>query len=489
MSTRSAAVSAVELLVLAGYAAWLLAHPSSLPSDDALFFVRAVDHFSVVELSPHFPGYPAFVIAARALNVLLGDPARAVLAVGALSALSIPVSLYAWARRAGASLELACAAAACALFQPSLPGVALSMLSDPLGIALALWCLVALQSGRFLDAGLLMGLCIAARPSYGVLALAVFACLALLRRDALRPFALVFAGVGIAATAFVLGADGLAYFEEGRRFVAGHFAIWGRGAFAGAERGWGRDLLDLAGGRFGAGAGAAVLALVARFVPARELGTACALAMLLAYATWIVWAQNPDSARHAIPLVFLALGLAVTGAARLRSAALQSVLAGLLLAAALHGFVGSVDLGREPSPLERASRALDAHPDAVLITQWGIEVMRARHPELRIFDAYYGPSTRLAARTTSHREILRISTTQPGAQWRVVAELPARFPGEKGLLLSEWKAGAEGSADGLDIRTAGRDGPARSAHEATAHVRDPRREPGTDGVQERGGDP
>ncbi len=425
-------MAAASLALFVGYAVWLLGHPASPPSDDALFFVRAVTRFSVLELSPHFPGYPAFVLAARSVDALLHDPARSVFLTGALAAVSIPPALYFWVRGAGVAPGFAWAAAACALFQPSLPGVAVSMLSDPLGIALALWCLVAIQRERFLAGGVLMGLCVAARPSCAVLALALFAVLLALRREALSRCALGFAAIGACAAAFVLAADGLAYFAEGVRFSAGHFEIWGRGAGAGS---WLRDVLGLAGGAVNAAVLAAALGFALRSLRARELTTAAALCMAVAYAAWILCAQNPDSARHAVPLLFLALGVTALGLGQSESRGLAASVAALLLASTLQGFVASVDLDQRAAPLERASAELGGRAGAVLITQWGVEWMRAHHPELRIFDPYYAASARLAMQSEAEREVLRLSTSALADPWVALRELPARFPGERSLTL------------------------------------------------------
>ena len=50
----------LALLQLA-WLGWLLAFPVALDSDDALNFAHGVVRFSVLEFSPHFPGYPAFI--------------------------------------------------------------------------------------------------------------------------------------------------------------------------------------------------------------------------------------------------------------------------------------------------------------------------------------------------------------------------------------------------------------------------------------------
>ena len=57
---------------------WLFTFPVALDSDDALNFAHGVTRFSVLEFSPHFPGYPAFIWLARLINLAVDEPARAV---------------------------------------------------------------------------------------------------------------------------------------------------------------------------------------------------------------------------------------------------------------------------------------------------------------------------------------------------------------------------------------------------------------------------
>ena len=60
------------LILLQGvWLCWLLAFPVALDSDDALNFAHGVTRFSVLEFSPHFPGYPAFIWLARLILSLI----------------------------------------------------------------------------------------------------------------------------------------------------------------------------------------------------------------------------------------------------------------------------------------------------------------------------------------------------------------------------------------------------------------------------------
>ena len=60
----------LTLCIWLSWVLWLFQYPLVVSSDDALFFSRGVDRFSVIEFSPHFPGYPAFIALASLLYLL-----------------------------------------------------------------------------------------------------------------------------------------------------------------------------------------------------------------------------------------------------------------------------------------------------------------------------------------------------------------------------------------------------------------------------------
>ena len=160
----------LALLQLA-WLGWLLTFPVALDSDDALNFAHGVVRFSVLEFSPHFPGYPAFIWLARLINLAVDDPARAVqwaslLGSSLLAPLAASLAVRLWQRP-----SLLAPAWLLVLALPLTPTLALSGLSD--GPALAAWlgALLALQQRKIALAGLLLGLMLALRPSYFVLAL------------------------------------------------------------------------------------------------------------------------------------------------------------------------------------------------------------------------------------------------------------------------------------------------------------------------------
>ena len=215
--------------------AWLAAGlPGGARFRRRLNFAHGVVRFSVLEFSP-LSGLPAFVWLARLINLAVDNPTRAVLWASLLGTAPI-APLAAWlAMRLWQRPSLLAPVWLLVLALPLTPTLALSGLSD--GPALAAWlgALLALQQRKIALAGLLLGLMLALRPSYFVLALLPL-WLGMAQQGTRVRFVLPIALVGLACLLFVWQADGWAYFSEGRRFTDGHFTLWGNTAAAHGDR-------------------------------------------------------------------------------------------------------------------------------------------------------------------------------------------------------------------------------------------------------------
>src|SRR2546422_10220375 len=82
--------SALAVLFLAFHLPYL---PASLEDLDSINFALGVRHFDVAEHQPHPPGYPLFIVAAKAAHALIPSEAHALAAVsiagGSLGVLAI----------------------------------------------------------------------------------------------------------------------------------------------------------------------------------------------------------------------------------------------------------------------------------------------------------------------------------------------------------------------------------------------------------------
>ncbi|TNJ15239.1 hypothetical protein CF111_20205 [Aeromonas sobria] len=376
----------LALLQLA-WLGWLLAFPVSLDSDDALNFAHGVTRFSVLEFSPHFPGYPAFIWLARLINLVVDDPARAVqwaslLGTALLAPLTAWLAVSVWQRP-----SLLAPVWLLVLALPLTPTLALSGLSD--GPALAAWlgALLALQQRRIALAGLLLGLMLALRPSYFVLALLPL-WLGIAQQGTRARFVLPIALVGLISLLFVWQADGWAYFSEGRRFTDGHFTLWGNTAAAHGDRllSWASTFNDQLTPLWPL----LMVALLVLPLWQRSKGQATTLSPLwtlywLALLLWTLFGQNPDNPRHLAPLTLL--GIVLLAGWLPRRGEWLAVVAGLLLLGA------TFTLPRPPAMVQAAKLAEKACP--ALVTQWGVRLLRET-TALPVTDGWYKGDASLA---------------------------------------------------------------------------------------------
>lgn len=378
---------------------WLLSFPVALDSDDAVNFAHGVMRFSVLEFSPHFPGYPAFIWLARLLNVLVDDPARAVQWASLLGSSLLPPLSALLAVRLWQHPALLAPVWLTAMALPLTPTLALSGLSD--GPALAAWLgsLLALRasssassasSRRLALAGLLLGLLLALRPSYFVLALLPL-WLGWQHRGQRLPFLVPIALVGLACLLFVWQGDGWAYFSEGRRFTDGHFHLWGNTAAAHGSRllSWGQTLNSQLGPLWPLLMGLLLWLLWSKPKPA-QLDKSWPLGWL-ALLLWTLFGQNPDNPRHLAPMIYLGLILLSGWLPAARSVASWPMKGAMLGALAL--LVTTLTPPSLPA-MAKARLVAEQHCQA-LVTQWGVRLLR-ESTTLPVTDGWYGGDARLA---------------------------------------------------------------------------------------------
>ncbi len=385
-STSSITMWLLALLQLA-WLGWLLTFPVALDSDDALNFAHGVTRFSVLEFSPHFPGYPAFIWLARLINLAVDDPARAVQWASLLgSSLLAPLAAF-LAARLWQRPSLLTPVWLLVLALPLTPTLALSGLSD--GPALAAWlgALLALQQRKIALAGLLLGLMLALRPSYFVLALLPL-WLGMAQQGARVRFVLPIALVGLACLLFVWQADGRAYFSEGRRFTDGHFTLWGNTEAAHGDRllSWANTFNDQLTPLWPLLMGALlVLPLWKRSKDHNPTPSVLWPLYWLVLLLWTLFGQNPDNPRHLAPITLLGLVL-LAGWLPRRGVGLVALAGLLLLAVTL--------TPARPSAMVQAARVAEKNCPA-LVTQWGVRLLRET-TTLPVTDGWYRGDAALA---------------------------------------------------------------------------------------------
>ncbi|WP_411165974.1 hypothetical protein [Aeromonas sp. DSM 116730] len=407
---------------------WLFTFPVALDSDDALNFSHGVVRFSVLEFSPHFPGYPAFIWLARLINLVVDDPAAAVqwaslLGTALIAPLAALLAVRLWQRP-----SLLAPVWLLVLALPLTPTLALSGLSD--GPALSAWlgALLALQHRRIALTGLMVGLLLALRPSYFVLALLPL-WLGIEHKGERRKFLLPIALVGLISLIFVWQADGWAYFGEGRRFTDGHFTLWGNTAAAHGDRllSWARTFNAQLTPLWPLPMGALLVLPIWQGVQRQSqalspLWTLYWLALLL----WTLFGQNPDNPRHLAPVTLLGIVLL---AGRLPLWGERPAMLGALLL-----LMSTLTPPAAPPAMVQAARLAERTCPA-LVTQWGVRLLRET-TTLPVTDGWYQGDAALAltqgACRLSRRPIAQSEMPLPHqAHW-----FAPRFGAEPGLWLA-----------------------------------------------------
>ncbi len=416
MGRRLGWLAALSLwIALAG---WMVAQPPGLGNDDALYFSHGLIRFSVLEFSPHFPGYPGLMLLGRLLLPLTGGDAQQALSWMCLAAaLAIPW-MTAWA----ASGEWRLAAFLLGLTQPLLPALGLSLLSDGPGALFLLLFFPLYLRGAMGRAGLALALAACCRPSLAVLILAALAAGWWRGRGQGRGrLVWCFALPCLLAFGWVLAWEGWSYVDEGLRFVQGHTGQWGHTALGtgdgGGLRGWGGLLWSYP---------ALWVVVAAPIWAVWRLGWDHPVALTVsAGLVWTGVMQNPDNPRHLAPMLVLgAMAAVLPGVGRGRF-----ILVPVVLAAQSWLLVQTVDWRLRPPPLSQAVDWLAAQPAGLVVTNHGVAVMRERLVHHRIADAHYGAQASFAAATARSTVWRVMGREQPGAQ----AAFPPRFLGEQGL--------------------------------------------------------
>lgn len=430
-------LAGVTAVAGAGFALRLLALPPLLPDLDSVNFARSLSTFDLAAQSPHFPGYPVYVLLARGAAAL-GFPEVAALAIPGILLAPLAVVLLCLALRervggagaiaAGAVLSLAPLAV---LFggAPSSDGAGFAGLV--MAVALALGASRAKEAERRggwrpgpLVAGLVAGLALGARPSY--LPALVLLPLIFDRAAALRWIGGAAAGVFAWLLPVVLLTGPAAFVQIASGFLAGHAGEWGGTVVVRPELGERFSLfafdLGAAGlglpwvGAFGASRMALALLLIGcvlvlvrawrgRAISADGAGLLLRTALLVGapYAAWAFLGQNLLKARHAIPLLLPASLLVGAAVASLALPPLRRAYA----AATACAFVTvalpiAAAQGREASPAARLVQRV-----AATLPAEGLQIFTGE--EARLFERY-APQYR-AGRVADGEELVRSAAT------------------------------------------------------------------------------
>jgi hypothetical protein len=250
-----------QLIVMGGVVLLRLATaPTFIESRDGIFFVRGVQHYSVLELRPQWPGYPVYIWLGNLFQLVLNnDPTQAlhILSIVASSLCILPISALAagWCRsNSGSTSRVQIAGFAAGLIWALLPLSWLGgseIFSDPLALLLGLvmlwlcWQAISIQEGKqsaglyLVIAGLLGGFMLGVRLSYVTLLLPLLYATWLTRKNKVKlkgnltlPILPLVVLVSIALPIILwlgwqIKAEGTHFFEAANTHLEGHYEQWG----------------------------------------------------------------------------------------------------------------------------------------------------------------------------------------------------------------------------------------------------------------------
>lgn len=406
----------VTALMLAGLAARLLTRSGAPDNDDALYFIRGVERFSVAEGRPHWPGYPAYIAAGKLATSVVGDPVAAlqILSAAAVAAVAWPMAAVArpWAASLGAEPRRAdaagLAAAALWLVLPISWVTGTQIISDTLGFLCGLGilalCLRGERTGRPLPwigaavlAGLLPGLRLVNVSMIGPLVWKAWSARGERWRGVRAPTVLA-AAVLAGALPWLAGlalTDPVGYLRAGRNHLLGHFTDFGESAMTDGHlfaRPW-AALRTLA--VYGLGAGipslgwaraAASVAWIVMLVGAATLrpwrgGVGRLVALwALPHLAHIFLAHDVEYPRYMLAAAALVTMCAALAVARATRGAVIALVAAIACVAPVSARLALLQ-SRHPPVEYQAFRYLSRQPRPIVVVSGDTELLRIYVPD------------------------------------------------------------------------------------------------------------
>jgi hypothetical protein len=202
---------------------------------DAVFFLRGVERYSVLEARPHWPGYPIYIALAKLLAWVVGDAETALrtlsILASAFSTVWIMWLVEAWRGRTSTTPMLAAGLLWAVAPLAVLGGAEIG--SDSLGLCLVLAAAGLAVRGRLGMAVVTSGLLLGVRLPYAaLLGPIVRACAGTRSTRRIAGLAALTAGVIASWLLVQLAADGASWLAAARDRLAAHYGNWWERAIA-----------------------------------------------------------------------------------------------------------------------------------------------------------------------------------------------------------------------------------------------------------------
>lgn len=391
------------------YAVFILNYEPSFYNDDSLFLTRGIDNFSVIDFSPHFPGYVVIVILGKFINIFVNESKYSFFLLSSLCAVFLPLLMFFYVKNF-ADEKKAFIVFLISISSVYLMNLSLSMLSDSVGFFFFFLSLHMYELKKNKLTGFAFSVALFSRPSYFIFFVIGFIYIYFTNKKSLKEILIYFLFGTFLFLSYTFFYNGYLYIEEAIRFTQGHFELWGVGQNSDIK--WIDNILKFENIPY-------LLLIFSIFSFKKEYIFLWIL--FLSYFLWMIFAQNADNIRHMIPLVFLA-NIIIVLSIKNKTLILVSFLIINLYA---HSFYKE-----KFSPIENIAKYVNNN-ELMIITNRGVEILREKL-ENKIIDGYYKNSANFIA---NNKKSLIITTNKP--KDKNYKEFRGRFIGEQNLYLFE----------------------------------------------------
>ena len=224
------------------YAFFIFSYPPSFYNDDSLYLANGIAYYSIIDFSPHFPGYPALIILGKFINFFIQDAKMSLFILTASCAILTPLVIYLIVVQI-INNKAALIAFFLTLGSPYLLNLSLTMLSDSVGLFFFFLGLYLLQKSHYKSCGFVLSLALFSRPSYIIFYVVGLIYLIVYKKESIKPTLTFFLFGVVLFLLFIFINEGTLYLTEAKRFIFGHFNLWGTGQ--NSEDTWAAQLFDL----------------------------------------------------------------------------------------------------------------------------------------------------------------------------------------------------------------------------------------------------
>jgi hypothetical protein len=169
------------------------------------------------------------------------------------------------------------------------------MLSESVGLFFFFLSLYFLENNKFKTSGVFLSIAFFARPSYLVFYLAGLVYIFLFKKEVIKNILITFFITSFIFLVYIFATNGMLFIYEAKRFILGHFLLWGRGQ--NSDISWIENIFVYENIVF-------VLLIFVFFKFDKKFTLIYIL--FITYFIGMITSQNPDNLRHLVPLVIFA---------------------------------------------------------------------------------------------------------------------------------------------------------------------------------------